>query len=63
MATFNEKHHWVFPLVPTSSDRDKSNEYFRKLLGLGIEVLQVQGDFGKNLSAREVLRAKTTNAK
>ena len=58
MMAFSEKHHCVFPLAPTSCAYTKLNEYFGKLRGLGIEDLQVQGDFGGNLSVREVLRKK-----
>ena len=28
MMTFNEKRHWVFPLVPTSCDYAKVGDYF-----------------------------------
>ena len=28
MMTYNEKRHWVFPLVPTSCSYDKLDEYF-----------------------------------
>ena len=28
MMTYNEKHHWVFPLVPTDSAYAKLNDYF-----------------------------------
>ena len=58
MMTFNAKNRWVFPLVPTSCAYDKLNEYFRKLRNSKIEAMQAQGDFGGNLSAMEVLRAK-----
>ena len=63
MMTFNEKHHWVFPLGPTSCDYTKLNEYVAKLQNSKIEVLQAQWDFGENLSARQVFRAKTTIAR
>ena len=59
MVTFNEKHRWVFPLVPTACAYAKLNEYIGKLRGLRIGVLQVQGDFlGGILPIREVLRTK-----
>ena len=58
MVTFSEKNHWVFPLGPTACAYSKLNEYFAKLRGLEIEVLQVQGDFGVDLSVRKVLRTK-----
>ena len=54
---FNEKHHWVFSLVPTACDYAKLSEYFGKLRGLDIEALQVQGDSVGGLSVRAVLRA------
>jgi len=28
MTTYNEKHHWVFPLSPTSCAYAKLNDYF-----------------------------------
>ena len=28
MMTYNEKHHWVLPLVPTACDYTKLNDYF-----------------------------------
>ena len=31
MVTFNENHHWVFPLAPTASAYTKLDEYFGKL--------------------------------
>ena len=31
MMTYNEKHHWVFPLVPTACAYTKLNDYFRKM--------------------------------
>ena len=58
MATFNEKHRWVWPLVPTACAYAKLSEYFGKLRGFGIEVPKAQGDFGWNLSVRGFLRAK-----
>ena len=58
MVTFNGKHRVVFPLFPTDCAYDKLNEYFGKSRDSEIEVLQVRGDFGWDLSAREVLRAK-----
>ena len=30
MTTFNEKHHWVFPLVPTAGAYAKLDDYFGK---------------------------------
>ena len=31
MMTYNERHHWVFPIVPTTCAYDKLNDYFRKM--------------------------------
>ena len=31
MMTYNEKHHWVFPLVRTACDYTKLNDYFWKM--------------------------------
>ena len=56
MMTFNEKHRLVFPLVSNSRDYAKLYEYFGKLRGSKIEVLQVQGDFGENLAGQIVPR-------
>ena len=30
MMTYNGKHHWVFPLVPTAGAYAKLNDYFGK---------------------------------
>ena len=54
MMTFNEKNHWVLPLVPTACAYAKLNEYFAKLRGLEIEVPQVHCDTVGNLSAQKV---------
>ena len=53
---FSEKYRWAFPLVPTSCDYAKSDDYFGKLRALGIEVPQSQGGFGGDVSVRNVLR-------
>ena len=58
MMTFNEKHHWVFPLVPTACDYAKLNEHFGPLQNSQIEVLQSQVDFGGNLSVPKALCGK-----
>ena len=52
MVTLNANRHLVCPLVPTASDYAKLNGYFRQLRDAKIEVLNAQGDFGGNLSAR-----------
>ena len=46
MMTFNEKHHWVFPLVPTACSYAKLGGYLGKLQKSQMEGLQVQGFFG-----------------
>ena len=46
MMTFNEKHHLVFPQVPTACACAKLDEYFGELRKAEIEALQTQGDFG-----------------
>ena len=56
IMTFNEKHHWVFPLTPTSFSYTKLNGRFGKLQKSEMEVLKMCGDFGANLAAREVIR-------
>ena len=61
MMIFNGKNHLVFPLVPTDCAHAKLHEYFGKLQNSKIEALQAQGDFGGNLSARGVLRAKSND--
>ena len=57
MVTFNEKSHWVFPLVPTAGDYAKLNTHFGEAQNSKIEILVAQGDFGETLSTRKVLRA------
>ena len=52
MMTFNEKHHSVFPLVPTSCSYAKLNGYFRGMQK-GIEVPHVQGDFWGSFGSSE----------
>ena len=54
---------WVFPLVPTACAYAKLNEYFGKLRGGEIEVLQAKSDFGENLSVRKVSAAESTKCK
>ena len=58
MMTFNEKHHWVFPLVPTSCDYAKLDDYFGKMQKSEIEAMQAQGDFGDHLEVRKVNKSK-----
>ena len=58
MRTFNEKHRWVFLLVPTACAYAKSAEYFGKLRKSEIEALQMQGYFGGNLAVRKVATTK-----
>ena len=56
--TFNDKHHWVFPLVPTACAYTKLGEYFRKMQKHQIEVLQTQGDFSETQEVRKVSKSK-----
>ena len=56
--TFNEKHHLVFPLVPTACDYAKLDGYFGKLRKSEIEVVQTQWYFGENLAVRMVAETK-----
>ena len=58
MMTSNEKSRWLFPLFPTACACAKLNGYLGKLRNSEIDVLQSQGDFGENVSARKVLRQK-----
>ena len=46
MMTSNDKHRWVFPLVPTACAYAKLGEYFGKLRKAEIEAHQLKGDFG-----------------
>ena len=63
MMTFSDNRHLVFLLVATSCAYTKLNDYFGKLQNSKIEVLEAQGDFGGDLSARNFLRAKTNDCK
>ena len=63
MMTFNEKRHWVFPLVPTACAYTKLNEYFGKLRSPEIEAPQLQGDFGGILAVQKVIRAQSGDCK
>ena len=56
--TFNDKHHWVFPLVPTACAYTKLGEYFRKMQKHQIEVLQTRGDFSETQEVRKVSKSK-----
>lgn len=57
MMTFNAKRLLVFALGPSSCSYNKLSDYFGKLRGAKIEVLQAKGDFGGDLSFREDLRS------
>ena len=64
MMTFSGNHHWVFPLVPTSSAYAKLNGYFGKLRSSKIEVLQAQGDFsGGFISPESFKKEQETTAR
>ena len=56
--TFNDKHHWVFPLVPNACAYAKLDDYFRKMQKGQIEVLQTQADFGEIQEVRKVSKSK-----
>ena len=56
--TFNDKHHWVFPLVRTACAYTKLGEYFRKMQKHQMEVLQTQGDFSETQEVRKVSKSK-----
>ena len=58
MVTFNEKHHWAFPLVPSSCDYAKLGEYFGKLRNAEIEAMQMRA-ISENIRGR----AKSRKAK
>ena len=58
MMTFNEKHYWVFPLVPSACDYPKLDGYFGKFLNAEISALQAQGNSGGHLAARRVIETK-----
>ena len=58
MMTFNEKHHWVFPLAPTACAYNILDGYLWKLRKAEIEVMQTQGDFGGNLAVKQVVKPK-----
>ena len=60
MRTYNEKHHWVFPLAPTACAYTKMGGYFlenakkRKL-----KYCKRLGDFGCHLEVRNVAKSKS----
>ena len=56
--TSNDKHRWVFPLVPTACAYAKLDDYFRKMQKKQIEVLQTQGDFSETQEVRKVSKSK-----
>ena len=58
MMNFNEKHRWLFPLVPTACAYTKLGEYFGKSRKSEIEALQIQGDFGGNSAGWVVAKTK-----
>ena len=56
--TYNEKHHWVFPLVPTACAYAEPDGYFWKMPKSQIIDLHAQGDFGGHLNVRKVTKSK-----
>ena len=59
MMTYNGKHHWVFPLLPTDCAYAALGEYFGKLQKSQISALQAHGDFGCHLEVRKVTKSKS----
>ena len=57
-VTFNDKHHWVFPLVPNACAYAKLDDYFRKMQKNQVEVLQTQADFSEMQEVRKVSKSK-----
>ena len=58
MMTSNDKHRWVFPLVPTACAYAKLGEYFGKLRKAEIDVMQMQGGFGEHSEVGKVATSK-----
>ena len=58
MMTYNGKHHWVFPLIPTACAFAKRGGYFWEMEKAQIEVFQAQGDFLDHLEVRKVAESK-----
>ena len=58
LMIFNEKHHWVSPLVPTACAHAKLDGYFGKLRKSEIEALYAQGGSGDHLEGRQVNETK-----
>ena len=56
--TFNDKHRWVFLLVPTACAYAKLGDYFRQMQTQQIEVLQTQADFSETQQVRKVSKSK-----
>ena len=59
MVTYNEKHHWVFPLVATACAYAKLGEYLGKLQKSQILALGAHGDFGDHLEVRQMTQSKS----
>ena len=58
MLTFNEKHRWVFPLVPTSCAYAKLVEYFGKIAECGNYGHATSGDCVDHLEAGKASKIK-----
>ena len=63
MMTYNEKHHWVFPLFPTACAYAKLGDYFWEMRKGQIEVLHVRGDFGRHSEVRKVNKTKSRSTR
>ena len=63
MMTYNEKHHWVFPLVPTACAYANLSDYFRQIKQGEIEVSQTHGDSGIIWKCGKWLKVKVANYK
>ena len=53
MMTYNEKHHWVLPLVPTACAYNRMGKCCGKLRKSQISSLKVQGDCGAPFGSSE----------
>ena len=58
-ATYNEKHHWVFPLVPTASAFGKMGDCFSEKCKSADRGFTSAGDLRGHLEVRKVTRSKT----
>ena len=59
MMTYNGKHHWAFPLVPTDCAYAKLNDYFWEMGQVQVEVMQVRAYFGDRSEVRKATKSKS----